>query len=46
MLGITDYADAANALFYLVPGQPVRVKLLRGTHPLEFTVTPTGPQAE
>ncbi len=43
---IADYADAANAFFYLVPGQPVRVKLLRGTKPLEFTVTPTRPQGE
>lgn len=38
---ITEYADAANAFFYLVPGQPVRVKLLRGAEPLEFTLTPT-----
>lgn len=37
---ITDYADAANAFFYLIPGQPVRVKLLRGVDPLEFTLTP------
>jgi len=38
---ITDYADAANAFFYLIPGTPVRVKLLRGSQPLEFTLTPT-----
>lgn len=43
---ISSYADAANAFFYLVPGQPVRVTLLRGTNPIEFTVTPTRPQAE
>lgn len=43
---ITDYADAANAFFYLIPGQPVRVKLLRGVEQLEFTLTPTRPQAE
>lgn len=43
---IIDYADAANAFFYLVPGQPVRVKLLRGKEPIEFTLTPTRPQAE
>jgi S1-C subfamily serine protease len=42
---ITDYADAANAFFYLVPGQPVKVKLLRGVEPLEFTLTPTKPKA-
>jgi len=40
---ITDYADAANAFFYLVPGQAVRVKLLRGVEQLEFTLTPTRP---
>lgn len=37
---ITDYADAANAFFYLIPGQPVRVRLLRNAEPLEFTMTP------
>lgn len=41
---ITDYADAANAFFYLIPGQPVKVKLLRGVEPLEFTLTPTSPK--
>lgn len=40
---ITDYADAANAFFYLIPGQPVRVRLLRGVEPLEFTLTPIKP---
>jgi S1-C subfamily serine protease len=40
---ISDYADAANAFFYLIPGQPVRVKLLRGVDPLEFTLTPKRP---
>jgi len=43
---ISDYADAANAFFYLIPGQPVRVKLLRGVEQLEFTLTPTRPQDE
>jgi S1-C subfamily serine protease len=38
---IADYADAANAFFYLIPGQPVRVKLLRGVEQLEVTLTPT-----
>jgi S1-C subfamily serine protease len=41
---ISDYADAANAFFYLIPGQPVRVKLLRGVDQLEFTLTPAKPQ--
>lgn len=43
---ISDYADAANAFFYLIPGQPVRVKILRGVEALEFTLIPTQPQAE
>lgn len=42
---ISDYPDAANAFFYLVPGEPVRVKLRRGTEPLEFTLTPARPPA-
>lgn len=41
---VTDYADAANAFFYLIPGQPVRVKLLRDADQLEFTLTPTQPK--
>ena len=41
---ITDYADAANAFFYLVPGQPVRVKLRRGDEHLEFTMAPSAPR--
>ena len=41
---ITDYADAANAFFYLIPGQPVTVKLQRDTGQLEFTLTPTLPE--
>lgn len=40
---VTDYADAANAFFYLVPGEPVRVKLLRNVEQLEITLTPTKP---
>ena len=43
---ISDYADAANAFFYLIPGQAVQVKVLRGVEQLEFTLTPTRPQAE
>jgi hypothetical protein len=41
---VADYADAANAFFYLIPGQPVRVKLLRDAEPLEFTLTPVLPK--
>lgn len=42
---IADYADAANAFFYLVPGQPVSVKLQRAGTPLEFTLTPIKPRS-
>jgi PDZ domain len=41
---VTDYADAANAFFYLIPGQPVQVKLLRDADQLEFTLTPSLPK--
>lgn len=41
---IADYADAANAFFYLIPGRSVRVKILRGVETLEFTLTPTKPK--
>ena len=41
---VNDYADASNAFFYLVPGQPVTVKLSRGQEQLEFTLTPGPPQ--
>ena len=40
---VTDYADAANAFFYLVPGRPVQVRLRRNTEQLEFTITPVKP---
>ncbi|MEO5714839.1 MAG: PDZ domain-containing protein [Luteolibacter sp.] len=43
---ISDYADAANAFFYLIPGQPVKVKLLRGVDQLEYSLTPTRPVAK
>jgi S1-C subfamily serine protease len=42
---IEDYADAANAFFYLIPGEPVKVRVLRGVDPLEFTLTPTKPKS-
>ncbi len=41
---ITDYADAVNAFFYLIPGQPVKVKLLRGVDQLDVLLTPTTPK--
>jgi len=43
---ISDYADAANAFFYLVPGETTQVKLLRGGKPLALALTPSRPQAE
>ncbi|MGL4401664.1 MAG: S1C family serine protease [Luteolibacter sp.] len=42
---IKNYADAANAFFYLIPGEPVKVMVLRGAEPLEFTITPTKPKS-
>jgi S1-C subfamily serine protease len=42
---IADYADAANAFFYLIPGEPVKVSLLRGVEQLEFTMIPAKPAA-
>lgn len=44
MRQVADYGDAANAFFYLIPGQPVRVKLLRDAEQLEFTLTPELPK--
>jgi hypothetical protein len=43
---VADYADAVNAFFYLIPGQPVPVKLRRGANQLEFTLTPARPPAK
>ncbi len=43
---ISDYADAANAFFYLIPGQPVRITLMRGGKQLAYTLTPTRPPAK
>ena len=40
---VAEYADAANAFFYLIPGKPVEVKVRRNTEQLEFTLTPTKP---
>ena len=41
---VADYGDAANAFFYLIPGKPVLVKVLRDTEQIEFTLTPELPK--
>ena len=41
---VTDYPDAANAFFYLIPDRQVQVKLLRDVEQLEYTVTPVKPK--
>ncbi|RYD39290.1 MAG: serine protease [Verrucomicrobiaceae bacterium] len=41
---IKDYADAANAFFYLMPDQPVSVSLQRNGTPMEFSLTPVAPK--
>ncbi len=43
---IADYADAANAFFYLIPGETVKLRVMRGVETHEFNLTPTRPQAE
>ncbi len=43
---ITDYADAANAFFYAIPGTPVTLVLRRGDERVEVTLTPTKPPAD
>lgn len=40
---VSDYADAANAFFYVIPGDPVVVGLRRGEETLQITLTPTEP---
>lgn len=37
---VSDYADSANAFFYLAPGDPVKMRLLRGADSMEVVVTP------
>lgn len=37
---ISSYADAVDAFFYLVPGEAVNLKILRGAEPLEIMLTP------
>lgn len=42
---ITDYADAANAFFYLIPGEAVSIRLRRNTKQFGFSLTPTEPRS-
>jgi S1-C subfamily serine protease len=42
---ISDYADAANAFFYLIPGQAVGIRMKRGATPLTYSLTPSRPQS-
>jgi hypothetical protein len=37
---VRTYADAVNALYYLVNGEETLLRVLRGTKPLEMTVVP------
>lgn len=37
---VANYADAANAFFYLSPQEPVALRLLRGTEEISVTVSP------
>ena len=41
---ISSYPEAANAFFYLIPGQPVKVGVLRRAAPMEFSLTPVAPR--
>lgn len=43
---VSDYADAANAFFYLVPGVETVLKIQRGSKQMEFSITPTSPRLE
>lgn len=39
---VAEYADAANAFFYLVPGEAVRIRLMRASQAYEMSLTPAG----
>jgi S1-C subfamily serine protease len=39
-----DYADVANAFFYLVPGEPTRLSLMRGPQRIDLILTPSRPR--
>jgi S1-C subfamily serine protease len=39
---VAEYADAANAFFYLVPGEAVQVRLMRASQAYELSLTPGG----
>lgn len=41
---ISDYPDAVNAFFFLIPGQPVQVKLRRGSANHDLELIPIRPQ--
>lgn len=38
---VTNYADVANAFFYVTPGEPVDVEVKRGQNVLAFTLIPS-----
>jgi S1-C subfamily serine protease len=37
---VAEYSDAVNAFFYLVPGEPVQVRLMRASQSHELSLTP------
>ncbi|HVJ45261.1 MAG TPA: S1C family serine protease [Luteolibacter sp.] len=39
---VSNYAEVANAFFYVVPGEPVDIEVNRGGSVLAFTLMPTG----
>jgi hypothetical protein len=43
---VSDYPDAVNAFFYVVPDEPVKLRLLRGVDEIEFTLKPTRAKPE
>lgn len=40
---ITEYSDVSNAFFYLAPGKPVALHLVRSGQPLHLHITPSAP---
>jgi hypothetical protein len=43
---VADYADAANAFFYVIPGEPIVLSLRRGEEIQQITLTPTEPPSD
>jgi S1-C subfamily serine protease len=39
---VSEYADAVNAFFYLVPGEAVQIRLTRASQDYEMSLTPAG----